>query len=241
MDRVLGDLKGEEVFVYIDDVLVATDSEERHLEMLTRVFEAFRKAKLKFKPQKCLLMERQVSFLGHIISEKGVNMDPDKVVKIQHIRVVSSVECESEWLQELKNDADYSDLIEKLREGKTESEVQLPRQTKKLKVCDFCIHEGNLHIILEDGSLAKVVPQIQEIRSVQRSACWTLFRSLQRKENRQIPEEACLLGGPPTGCSEVVGPSSSGNEISGRYQSTISRSGSEHIPFLLSLLKRSRR
>ncbi|XGW04518.1 hypothetical protein V3C99_015585 [Haemonchus contortus] len=82
MDRVLGDLKGEEVFVYIDDILVATDSEERHLQMLTKVFEAFRKANLKFKPQKCWLMEQQVSFLGHIINEKGVNMDPDKVAKI---------------------------------------------------------------------------------------------------------------------------------------------------------------
>lgn len=56
MDAVLEELKDKEVFVYIDDVLVATETEEKHLEILQRIFNAFREANLKFKPQKCILI-----------------------------------------------------------------------------------------------------------------------------------------------------------------------------------------
>ncbi|EYC14487.1 hypothetical protein Y032_0040g234 [Ancylostoma ceylanicum] len=41
MEHVLGDLKGPEVSVYIDDILIATDSAERHVQVLKRVLEAF--------------------------------------------------------------------------------------------------------------------------------------------------------------------------------------------------------
>ncbi|EYC34920.1 hypothetical protein Y032_1273g3795, partial [Ancylostoma ceylanicum] len=40
MDRVLGDLKDREVFVYIDDILIATESEERHYDVLLHVLRA---------------------------------------------------------------------------------------------------------------------------------------------------------------------------------------------------------
>ncbi|EYC05399.1 hypothetical protein Y032_0082g1560 [Ancylostoma ceylanicum] len=82
MDAVLKDLLGEEVFVYIDDILIATDTEERHMELLRKVFQAFRETNLRLKPQKCLLAEKSVAYLGHILDENGVNMDPDKVNKI---------------------------------------------------------------------------------------------------------------------------------------------------------------
>ena len=37
---------------------------------------------LKLKPSKCHFFQKQVAFLGHIISEQGINIDPDKVQKI---------------------------------------------------------------------------------------------------------------------------------------------------------------
>ncbi|WKX95827.1 hypothetical protein Q1695_012348 [Nippostrongylus brasiliensis] len=40
MDKVLGELKDTEVFVYIDDILVATETEERHMEVMSRVLQA---------------------------------------------------------------------------------------------------------------------------------------------------------------------------------------------------------
>ncbi|KAL6742132.1 hypothetical protein Aduo_015320 [Ancylostoma duodenale] len=82
MEKVLGKLIGTEVAVYIDDVLVATDSEERHYEVLAEVLEAFRNASLRLKPQKCRLMECTIDFLGHIVDAEGVRTSLDKVQRI---------------------------------------------------------------------------------------------------------------------------------------------------------------
>ncbi|EYC19204.1 hypothetical protein Y032_0025g1233 [Ancylostoma ceylanicum] len=84
MEHVLGDLKGPEVSVYIDDILIATDSAERHVQVLKRVLEAFRKAQLKVKPQKCRLLEPSIEFLGHLVDKDGIKTDPEKVVRIQN-------------------------------------------------------------------------------------------------------------------------------------------------------------
>ncbi|XGW13384.1 hypothetical protein V3C99_000035, partial [Haemonchus contortus] len=83
MDSVLGDLLGTEVFCYIDDIMVCTTTKERHLELLGQVFERMKEARLRLKAQKCHLLRRKVSFLGHIVDEEGVHMDPDKVSAIR--------------------------------------------------------------------------------------------------------------------------------------------------------------
>ncbi|XGW09034.1 hypothetical protein V3C99_011385 [Haemonchus contortus] len=83
MDTVLRELKNKEVFVYIDDILIATASESRHYEVLQMVMDALLKANLRLEPQKCVLLQESVGFLGHRIDAKGVHVDPDKVVKIK--------------------------------------------------------------------------------------------------------------------------------------------------------------
>ncbi|KAL6726387.1 hypothetical protein Aduo_008362 [Ancylostoma duodenale] len=85
MDLVLGELgiKDSEVFVYIDDILIATDTTERHYEVLRLVFEAMRRANLKLKAQKCEFFKQEISFLGHMINQEGVATDPGKVEKIR--------------------------------------------------------------------------------------------------------------------------------------------------------------
>lgn len=84
MDVILDDLniKDDEVFVYIDDILVATETEERHYEVLSMIFGAMRKARLRLKPQKCGFIREHVSFLGHIVNKNGVQTDPEKVTTI---------------------------------------------------------------------------------------------------------------------------------------------------------------
>ncbi|RCN37073.1 reverse transcriptase [Ancylostoma caninum] len=85
MDLVLGELgvKDSEVFVYIDDILIATETIERHYEVLQLVFEAMRRANLKLKAQKCEFFKEEIRFLGHVISRNGVCTDPDKIAKIR--------------------------------------------------------------------------------------------------------------------------------------------------------------
>ncbi|KAK6061327.1 hypothetical protein COOONC_01002 [Cooperia oncophora] len=82
MEIVLGKLIGAEVAVYIDDILISTETELRHYEVLSQVFEEFRKAHLNLKPQKCRLMESTIDCLGHIVGAQGAHMNPDKVKRI---------------------------------------------------------------------------------------------------------------------------------------------------------------
>ncbi|VDO91717.1 unnamed protein product [Haemonchus placei] len=91
MDQVLGDLKGTEVSVYLDDILIATKTEERHLEVLERTLEAFRKANLKVKPQKCRLMQCSLEFLGHVVDRDGIKTNPDKVSNIRNYPVPRNI------------------------------------------------------------------------------------------------------------------------------------------------------
>lgn len=57
MVRVVEELKGPEVSVYLNDILITTETEERLLEVLKETLTAFRRANLKGKPQKCRFME----------------------------------------------------------------------------------------------------------------------------------------------------------------------------------------
>ena len=92
MTRTIGHLTskyGNLVLCYVDDILIATSTIEEHLERLDEVFMCLARAGLKLKAAKCKLMERQVKFLGRIISERGVEADPGQVQKILNWRVPS--------------------------------------------------------------------------------------------------------------------------------------------------------
>ncbi|WVZ76150.1 hypothetical protein U9M48_024148 [Paspalum notatum var. saurae] len=67
------------VVVFIDDILVYLKSEKEHEEHLRIVLTRLREHKLYAKFSKCAFWLKEVSFLGHILSEKGVAVDPSKV------------------------------------------------------------------------------------------------------------------------------------------------------------------
>ena len=83
MEQVLQGLQWEIAVLYIDDVVVFSSTLDQHLERLAQVFDRFRAAGLKLKPSKCSLLQKKVEFLGHVVSEEGVAVDPSKVAKIQ--------------------------------------------------------------------------------------------------------------------------------------------------------------
>ena len=73
---------GRFVQVYMDDVLIFSRTREEHLVRVRMVLELLRHHKLYAKASKCQFGRSSVGFLGHVISERGVGMDPRKVAAI---------------------------------------------------------------------------------------------------------------------------------------------------------------
>ena len=65
--------------VFIDDILVYSKDLEDHDTNLRVVLETLRNEQLYAKRSKCEFWLREVSFLGHIVSEKGIRVDPRKI------------------------------------------------------------------------------------------------------------------------------------------------------------------
>ncbi len=82
MMHIFGDQNFLTILCYLDDLLVFAPNESVALKRLELVFTRLRAHGLKLAPKKCHLLRRSVQFLGHVIDEKGVAADPDKVQAI---------------------------------------------------------------------------------------------------------------------------------------------------------------
>jgi len=80
MDIVMSGLHFHVCLIYLDDIIVFAGSLEQYLYRLVMVFQRLRTAGLKLKPEKCLLLQKSVSFLGHVVSVQGIaTTDPSKI------------------------------------------------------------------------------------------------------------------------------------------------------------------
>ena len=78
MDLVLAELTRQVCLTFLDDVIVMPTSFEQHLERLLMVFKRLWKANLKLNPTKCKLFQKRMKFKCSIISEEGIDSDPEK-------------------------------------------------------------------------------------------------------------------------------------------------------------------
>ena len=74
---------GNIVLCYVDDILIATRTQEQHLQQLRAVFTACRAANLKLKAAKCKLFDTEIKFLGRLVTGGGIKPDPDSVRTVQ--------------------------------------------------------------------------------------------------------------------------------------------------------------
>jgi hypothetical protein len=90
MDKVLGNLTEEFVTIYVDDILITSPTLEEHYDHIHQVLTKFRLHNVTVNIEKCQFFRHEVTFLGHIISNKGIKMDENKIRTVQEFRAPSN-------------------------------------------------------------------------------------------------------------------------------------------------------
>ncbi|KFD62323.1 hypothetical protein M514_25446 [Trichuris suis] len=83
MERVLAGLKWSTCLVYLEDIIVFSLTAEEHIEHLAPVLSRLQEAGLKVNSRKCKLFCKEVCYLRHIVSEKGIEPDPSLTEKMR--------------------------------------------------------------------------------------------------------------------------------------------------------------
>ncbi|WJZ85652.1 hypothetical protein VitviT2T_005173 [Vitis vinifera] len=76
------DIMHKDVEVYIDDMIVRSRGRANHLVALERFFERIQKFRLRLNPKKCTFGVTFRKSLGHMVSERGIEVDPNKIKTI---------------------------------------------------------------------------------------------------------------------------------------------------------------
>lgn len=123
----LADLIGKILYVYLDDIIVISNTIPEHLERLQTVFSTLRKHNLKLSPSKCNLLKTELRFLGFIVSEKGVLPDKMKTDAITNLPQPKNPKAVKSFMGMVNY---YSRHIPKLAEHAKPLHTLLKKETK---------------------------------------------------------------------------------------------------------------
>ncbi|KAK6171893.1 hypothetical protein SNE40_018316 [Patella caerulea] len=91
MESVLSGLQWEVCLVYLDDIIIYSQTFVEHLDRIEMALNRLRKAGLKLKASKCNLFRDEVKYLGHIVSSNGIATDPTKIECVRGCRTPVNV------------------------------------------------------------------------------------------------------------------------------------------------------
>ena len=83
MEMVIGDQQFVTLLFYLDDICIFANSADQMLDRIELVFSRLKQYQLKIKPKKSFFFQMEVSFLGHVLSAKGISPNPEKVDKVR--------------------------------------------------------------------------------------------------------------------------------------------------------------
>ena len=84
--------------VYLDDILIYSESVHQHAHHVKEILECLSKANLRLNPKKCFFHVRQVEFLGYLISTDGITMDPEKIRSVKEWPTPTTLKQVQEFL-----------------------------------------------------------------------------------------------------------------------------------------------
>ena len=84
MQIILQAFPWKNVVVYIDDILIMSETFDEHIELLRRVLTTLEQHNVKIKPRKCEWIKKSVQFLGHIVSGEGLTKPREYIEKVMN-------------------------------------------------------------------------------------------------------------------------------------------------------------
>ena len=85
MNRVFCEYLYSFVIVFIDDILIYSKTKEDHECLLTLTLQVLRQHRLYSKFSRCEFWLKLVTFLGHVVFDKGVEVDPRKIEAVKNL------------------------------------------------------------------------------------------------------------------------------------------------------------
>ena len=98
METVLGDLRGRNCLVYLDDIIIYSSSVAEHLQDIQSVFDRLKAAGLTLNLKKCRFCLPELKFLGHVVNAEGIHADPAKVAAVQEFPIPTSLKAVQRFL-----------------------------------------------------------------------------------------------------------------------------------------------
>ena len=83
MEKVLSELPWEVCLIYLDDIIVHGREFRKAIQRLCTVLQRLRDVDHKLSPEKCILLQRSIPFLGHVVSDQEVSTDPKKIEAVR--------------------------------------------------------------------------------------------------------------------------------------------------------------
>jgi hypothetical protein len=84
--KMFSELLGKTVEVYIDDMVVESVKSTDHVEDLRKVFGILRRHNLKLNASKCAFGVGSGKFLGFLVTQRGIEANPDQIAAIQGLQ-----------------------------------------------------------------------------------------------------------------------------------------------------------
>ena len=98
MDNIFHNLLDNAVIVYLDDILIYTETVDKHIPLVQEVLSRLGKASLGMNLKKSSFHIRKVEFLGYIISKQGIEMSEKKIEEVKNWAVPRKVKDVQEFL-----------------------------------------------------------------------------------------------------------------------------------------------
>ena len=124
MDNLLRHLKWTMCLCYLDDIIVFSQTFENHLQRLKTVLKCIQEAGLVLNNRKCVFGVRQITILGHVVSEAVIKPDPEKVKAVEKFPVPKNIHDVRSFLglcsyyrRFIKNFCDRAQPLQELLKG----------------------------------------------------------------------------------------------------------------------------